>query len=107
MNEKNEMNEQTPTEQIHAENAQLKQTREDRVLYERMIFNQRFDSVMGKFGESCDENNIKLAVAIAVHPDEKEPLVFFRGDDLQAGRLTAYVLKRIKASIIAELNADI
>lgn len=71
------------------------------------IFEERFNALMNGFGEACEKNNVELSIAIAVHPGEKEPLVFLRGDSYNGARVLAYVLKRMKADIMSDLNAEI
>lgn len=68
------------------------------------IFAERFNALMNGFGEDCETNNVELAVAIAIHPEENEPLVFIRGDEYHVARILAFVLKRMKANIMDELK---
>lgn len=92
---------------IDTQNSQ-NQTREqlDKTEAQR-IFEERFNALMNGFGDACESQNINLAVAIAVHPKENEPLVFVRGDEYNVARVLAYVLKRMKADLIADLNTEI
>lgn len=68
------------------------------------IFAERFNALMNGFGEDCEANKVELAIAIAMHPEENEPLVFIRGDEYNAARILAFVLKRLKANIMDELK---
>ncbi len=70
------------------------------------IFEERFSKLMNGFGESCESNNVEIAIAIAKHPNENEPLVFVRGGEYDCARLMAYVLKSMKQQIMAELDTD-
>lgn len=70
------------------------------------IFEERFATLMNGFGQACEENDVNIAVAIAIHPDEDEPIVFMRGGEYDAARLLAYVLRRMKQQIATELDTD-
>lgn len=70
------------------------------------IFEERFSKLMNGFGEACETDNVEIAIAIAKHPEEGEPLVFVRGGEYDCARLMAYVLKNMKQQIMAELDTD-
>lgn len=70
------------------------------------IFEERFSTLMNGFGEACESENVEVAVAIAVHPDENEPVVFVRGSELDTARLLAYVLRSMKEKIDLELDTN-
>lgn len=86
------------------ENTELSDTPDDKTTKYR---EELFDSLMNDFGKACENHKVEVAIAIAVHPDIKEPIVFLRGETFDAGRLLAYVLKRIKQNILDELDTDI
>lgn len=68
------------------------------------IFDELFQSLMGGFGQACEENGVEVAIAIAKHPEIKEPIVFFRGHIIDAASLSASVLRQIKQEIYEQLN---
>ena len=71
------------------------------------IFEQTFSKLMDGFGEACKAEGVKIAIAIAQHPEVEQPLVFFRAPHIvDAGALMAGVLREIKADVNASLDAD-
>lgn len=70
------------------------------------IFDELFQSLMGGFGQACEENGIEVAIAIARHPEIKEPLVFFRGHIIDAASLSASVLRQIKQEVFEQLDTS-
>ena len=69
------------------------------------IFDERFQSLTNGFGEACEANNVNLAFAIAIHPDEDNPIVFWRGHKYDVATLLAYILGNFKREFKIELNA--
>lgn len=81
------------------------------------IFEQRFQELMGGFGELCEKHGVPLAIAMAIYPtptdadeDEAErfaqPMVFFRGEMLESMSLAAEVLRNFKTQIAQSLDTD-
>jgi hypothetical protein len=68
------------------------------------IFDELFQSLMGGFGQACEENGVEVAIAIARHPQIKEPIVFYRGHIVDAASLSADVLRQIKQEIYEQLS---
>ncbi len=64
------------------------------------IFDERFVILMGGFGETCETNNVKLAIAVAVDPLTNVPVVFLRGDTYQLARLTKSTLDKLRTEIM-------
>lgn len=70
------------------------------------IFDELFQALMGGFGQACEEQGVEMAMAIARHPQVKEPIVFYRGHIVDAAALTADVLRQIKQQIYEQLNTE-
>jgi hypothetical protein len=77
---------------------------DDRENHRQGIFDERFSALMDGFGAACEANNIELAVAIAIHPDEQNPLVFMRGSLYENATLLAHFLRILKRKIREELE---
>lgn len=73
--------------------------------HRRNIFDERFSLVMDGFGNTCETQSISTAIAIAMHPDEKTPLIFLRGHEYDVAVLLARVLRSIKEKLGSELEA--
>lgn len=81
------------------------------------IFEQRFHELMDIFGEQCEKLGVETAMAIAIHPlptglNEQDaalfskPMVFYRGNVLDAMTLAAEVLRSFKASLSESLDTN-
>ncbi len=62
---------------------------------------------MTDFGKTCDKHKINLAFAIAIHPNESQPLIFSKGHEYDVAALIAAVLKMMKQKFDHELGVDI
>lgn len=67
------------------------------------IFDERFAALTDGFGQACEQNNVGLAIAIAIHPDEAQPMVFIKGHPYDVAALTARVLKALRDDLCSEL----
>lgn len=103
MSEKNESFESDNVTDQESQNVEGDLSSEDR----QAIFEERFTALMNGFGEACKANNVDIAVAIALHPKEQEPLVFVRGDEYDSARILAYVLRSMKQQITEQLNTEV
>ena len=65
-----------------------------------------FNTLTNGFGEACVANNVHTAIAIAVHPSQKQPIVFVRGHKYDIATLLAMILRSLKNEINEELNTD-
>ncbi len=70
------------------------------------IFDERFQALTDGFGKACAEHNIPIAIAIAVHPGEKHPIVFVRGHQYDVAAVLANVLRRLKQELLEDLITD-
>ena len=70
----------------------------------RDIFDERFMILMDGFGETCKSNDVELALAIAVDPVLRQPIMFVKGNSYKLAKLTKEALRRLKALIIRELD---
>jgi hypothetical protein len=70
------------------------------------IFDEHFNALMNGFGKDCEENDVNVAVAIADHPEEEQPVVFVRGDLLSAAHLLATVLRNMKSQIMELIDTE-
>lgn len=61
------------------------------------------DELYEKVGQICEDNDIKHACFMAVHPESKEPIMYFRGDRLVVARVTALFTRLVKNDINQEL----
>lgn len=68
------------------------------------IFDALFAEVMNGFGASCEQQAIPTAIAIAVHPEHKQPLIFIRGHHYDVAVLLAQLLRDLKGGIRQELE---
>jgi len=103
----------TDTGELHEENND--QTSEDIAKntdggdnkeHRQVIFAQLFHKLMDGFGETCEENGVKTAIAIAIHPEHDAPVVFIRGEVTDAMALSAGVLRDFKEDLYARLNTE-
>ncbi len=69
-------------------------------------FEQLFDELTNGFGEACERQSVSTALAIAIHPNEKHPIIFMRGHKYDVAIILAKVLKSLKAEMQEELNTD-
>ncbi len=90
------------TAQIEPENASGDGTKDHR----QDIFDARFALITDGFGKACEQEGIEIAIAIAIHPKEKHPIVFIRGHQYDVATLTASVLRQITKDLLAPLNPD-
>jgi hypothetical protein len=70
------------------------------------IFDTRLTAVMTAFGDACDQHGIATAIAIAIHPDDEQPMLLIRGHQFDATALAARVLRKLQTALIQELNGD-
>lgn len=70
------------------------------------IFDERFNELTNGFGEACEKHGIKTAIAIAIHPQEEQPIVFVRGHHYDVGVVLAAILRNIKEELISGLDTD-
>ena len=68
------------------------------------IFDARYQAVMEVFGKACVDNGVELAIAIAKHPLEQEPMVFVRGHVYDAACLSSKFLKQFKQTVVEDLD---
>lgn len=68
------------------------------------IFDERFATLTDGFGQACEQNNVKLAIAIAMHPDETQPMVFIKGHQFDVAALMARILKILKEDLYSALE---
>lgn len=68
------------------------------------IFAERFDVLMNGFGQACEQNEVAISIAIAIHPKEEQPMVFIRGHHYDAAKLIAFVLRKLKIDLLQELD---
>jgi phosphopantothenate synthetase len=68
------------------------------------IFDEQFDRLMGDFSKACDKEQVKVAVAIAMHPDHDSPIILTRGHDYNVAMLLAQLLRELKYRLNKELE---
>lgn len=69
-------------------------------------FEQLFGEMTNDFGAACEKNNVQTAIAVAIHPGSKHPIVFTRGHKYDIAIILAKILKTIKGEMAEELNTD-
>ena len=70
------------------------------------IFDDLFHKLMDGFGKACEKEDVEIAFAVAVHPDHPNPIVFYRGEMLDAMSLAASLLRDYKANLYARLDGE-
>lgn len=70
------------------------------------IFANRFAKLTDGFGQACEQEGVETAIAIAIHPGEKHPIVFIKGHQYDVGVLTARVLKIITRALMDPLMGE-
>lgn len=70
-------------------------------------FEERCDLYMNQFRICCDEQKVKVAIAVVVDPEigEDTPLVFARGHIYEQARVLSTMLRQIKMQMAKELDA--
>jgi hypothetical protein len=69
-------------------------------------FEQLFEELTSDFGAACEKHNVNTAIAIAVHPESKHPIVLTRGHKYDVAIVLARMLKSLKMDMAEELNTD-
>jgi hypothetical protein len=69
-------------------------------------FDARFAKLTNGFGQACEQEGVEIAIAIAIHPEEKHPIIFMRGHQYDVGVLLADVLRQFSRRLIGPLNAN-
>jgi hypothetical protein len=72
----------------------------------RDIFDERFHAIMDPFGQACEQHQMDVAIAIAMHADDTQPIVFVRGHEFDAASLMGKVLRRIQDHLMRELTGQ-
>lgn len=70
------------------------------------IFDARFAKLTDGFGQACEQENVTLAVAIAIHPEEKHPIVFIKGHEYDIAKLLTRLLREMTRNLMTGLNPD-
>ena len=74
---------------------------------EQRIFAERFESLTNGFNEACTNNNVDLAIAIAIHPESNRPVIYARGHNYDIAALLANILRGLKMDLLKELDTEI
>ncbi len=69
-------------------------------------FDARFERLTDGFGQACEQDGVETAIAIAIHPEEKRPIVFMRGHQYDVAVLLADILREFSRRLIGPLNAN-
>lgn len=70
----------------------------------QISFDARFTILTDGFGQACEQEGVQTAIAIAIHPDEKHPIVFVRGHQYDASVILAEVLRHFTRDLLGPLN---
>jgi|GEM_PF-3486555 len=71
------------------------------------MFEETFQTLMNGFGEACEKEGVEVAIAVAKHPDFKQPMVFYKaGHIVDAASLMAEILRQIKTELFADLDTE-
>lgn len=70
------------------------------------IFDARFAKLTDGFGQACEQEDVALAIAIAIHPEEKHPIIFIKGHEYDIAKLLTSLLKEMTRNLINGLNPD-
>ena len=68
------------------------------------IFDARWQLFMNPFGESCEQQSVKTAIAIVVDPAIPQPLILVRGPSYDAAKVLAALLRQLQGKIFQEIN---
>lgn len=61
------------------------------------------EKIYSQVSEICEEHGLTTTCFLSIHPDNKEPIIFFRGSKITAARLTALFTRLVKTEINREL----
>ena len=70
---------------------------------ENSISEEDREKIYEQVGKICDEYNISSACLLAVDPNSREPIMFFKGNKITVARLTALFTRLVKQEINQEL----
>lgn len=70
----------------------------------QISFDARFAALTDGFGQACEQEGVEIAVAIAIHPKEKHPIVFVRGHQYDVTVLLTTVQRHFTRDLMAPLN---
>lgn len=71
---------------------------------DQSIFELQFHALTDGFGEACEKHKVGLAFAIAMHPDQSNPIIFAKGHNYDIAVLLTKVLNSMKASLLSDLD---
>lgn len=71
---------------------------------DQSIFESQFHALTDGFGKACEENNVSLALAIAIHPDSNKPIIFAKGHNYDLAVILTNLLNRMKANLLRDLD---
>ncbi len=68
------------------------------------IFDERFRLFIDEFGDTCERENVKTAMAIVVDPKlSNQPIVFLRGNEYEIAQLLASMLRKLQQEIMNKI----
>lgn len=70
------------------------------------IFDARFANLTDGFGQACEQEGVQTAIAIAIHPGEKHPIVFLRGHEYDVTVLLSAIQRQLTRSLLAPLDPN-
>lgn len=67
-------------------------------------FDARFAALTDGFGEACEREGVTTAIAIAIHPEEKNPIIFIRGHQYDVSVVLTDVQRYLVRKLLAPFN---
>ncbi len=61
------------------------------------------EKIYSQISEICEKHGLTNICFLSVHPDKKEPIIFFKGNKITAAKLTALFTRFVKDEINQEL----
>lgn len=75
--------------------------------HHQMMFDKTFSKLMDGFGKACEEEGVRIAVALVDHPKYDRPMVFYRAPHIvDAAALMAAILREVKTDVFTSLDTE-
>ncbi len=98
--DESKMEQKTPEQQT-PEQTPEQQQREAEALYE-----SRFKELMIPLYKHLDDNGIKLSAIVIIDPKTNQPMLAFRGELLEAAKLSKWLFEQFRRQVAETLAVD-
>lgn len=68
------------------------------------IFDERFRLFTDAFGNTCEQEGARTAIAIVVDPKLPTPIVFMRGSEYDVAKLVATLLRHLQQEVLSNIS---